>query len=159
MGWSSGRSTSLPASKRAPARTRATRWGALTTRQRAWAASMSLNAIASPAAFEPGPLVTLVRCRTVAKVDSIVILSAQNDHVCELLVCVADGVGDVAGQHGRVALETRGVGVSRWGLRAVMARRSPRASARAWRRRLLSVSSSRWSVPDFIDTDLGCQVG
>jgi hypothetical protein len=32
---------------------------------------MSLNAIASPAAREPGPLVTLVRWRTVAKVDSI----------------------------------------------------------------------------------------
>jgi len=32
---------------------------------------MSLNAIASPARREPGPLVTLVRCRTVANVDSI----------------------------------------------------------------------------------------
>src|SRR3954468_11492339 len=50
---------------------RATRCGALTARQRCWAASMSLNAIARPAALEPGPLVTLVRCRTVAKVDSI----------------------------------------------------------------------------------------
>jgi hypothetical protein len=65
------RSTSLPFLKTAPARTRATRWGALTARQRAWAASMSLNAMASPAAFEPGSLVTLVRWRTVAKVDSI----------------------------------------------------------------------------------------
>ena len=27
--------------------------------------------MASPAAFEPGPFVTFVRCRTVAKVDSI----------------------------------------------------------------------------------------
>ena len=45
--------------------------GALTARQRSWAASISLNAIASPAAREPGPRVTLVRCRTVAKVDSI----------------------------------------------------------------------------------------
>ncbi len=35
---SSGRSMSLPFSKRAPARTRATRWGAFTARQRAWAA-------------------------------------------------------------------------------------------------------------------------
>src|SRR5215204_4314124 len=69
-GWV-GRSTSLPRSNRAPARTRATRWGAFTARQRVWAASMSLNAIARPAAFDPGPLVTLVRCRTVAKVDSI----------------------------------------------------------------------------------------
>jgi len=32
-------------------------------RQRAWAASMSLNAMARPVAREPGPLVTLVRCR------------------------------------------------------------------------------------------------
>jgi hypothetical protein len=30
-----------------------------------------LNAIASPAAREPGPLVTFVRCRTVEKVDSM----------------------------------------------------------------------------------------
>jgi hypothetical protein len=36
---------------------------------------MSLNTIASPAAREPGPLVTLVRSRTVEKVDSIVISS------------------------------------------------------------------------------------
>ena len=32
---------------------------------------MSLNAIATPAAREPGPLVTRCRSRTVAKVDSI----------------------------------------------------------------------------------------
>jgi hypothetical protein len=57
--------------KVAPARTRATRWGAFTARQRSCAASISLNAMASPAAREPGHLVTLVRCRTVAKVDSI----------------------------------------------------------------------------------------
>src|SRR6266536_2810515 len=55
------RSTRRPLSKRAPARTSATSWGALTARHRAWAASMSLNAMARPAAFEPGPLVTLVR--------------------------------------------------------------------------------------------------
>jgi hypothetical protein len=36
---------------------------------------MSLNAIASPAAREPGPLVTFVRSRTVENVDSIVICS------------------------------------------------------------------------------------
>src|SRR5450756_927210 len=54
---SSGRSTSLPFLKVAPARTRATRWGALTARQRCWADSMSLNAMATPAAREPGPLV------------------------------------------------------------------------------------------------------
>ena len=40
---------------------------------------MSLNAIANPATREPGPLVTLVRCRTVAKVDSIGIGRAQMD--------------------------------------------------------------------------------
>ena len=39
---SSGRSTSLPFSNFAPARTSATRWGALTARQRDWAASISL---------------------------------------------------------------------------------------------------------------------
>jgi hypothetical protein len=41
-------------------------------RQQAWADSMSLNAIATPAAREPGPpLVTHCRSLTVAKVDSI----------------------------------------------------------------------------------------
>jgi hypothetical protein len=66
----SGRS-SLPFSNFAPARTRATRWGALTARQWAWADSMSLKAIATPAAREPGPLVTRVGSLTVAKVYSI----------------------------------------------------------------------------------------
>ena len=42
----------------ARARTSATRWGALTARHRVCAHSMSLNAIATPAAPEPGPLVT-----------------------------------------------------------------------------------------------------
>jgi hypothetical protein len=32
---------------------------------------MSLNAVATPAAREPGPLVTRCRSRTVAKVDSM----------------------------------------------------------------------------------------
>jgi hypothetical protein len=68
----------------------------LTARHRRWAASISLNAIASPAAFEPGPLVTLVRCRTVAKVDSIVILSFSFDHGCELGCRVGDSVLDAA---------------------------------------------------------------
>jgi hypothetical protein len=67
---STGRSMSLPFSNTAPARTRATRCGAFTARQRASAASISLNAIASPAAREPGTLVTLLLKRTVAKVDS-----------------------------------------------------------------------------------------
>ena len=43
----------------------------MTARQRDWADSMSLKAMASPAAREPGPLVTFVRWRTVANVDSI----------------------------------------------------------------------------------------
>src|ERR1700722_15648265 len=43
---STGRSMSLPFSNTAPARTRATRCGAFTARQRASAASINLNAIA-----------------------------------------------------------------------------------------------------------------
>jgi hypothetical protein len=49
----------------------ATRRGPLTARQQSWAESMSLNAIARSAALDLGPLVTLVRSRTVANVDSI----------------------------------------------------------------------------------------
>ena len=66
-----GRLTSLPRWKVAPARTRATRFGAFTVRHRDCAALITLNAIARPAAREPGPLVTLLRCRMVAKVDSM----------------------------------------------------------------------------------------
>ena len=45
----------LPFSNFAPSRTGATRWGALTARQWAWADSMSLKATATPAARElPG---------------------------------------------------------------------------------------------------------
>ena len=51
----------LASFERAPARTRATRWGALTARQRAWAASMSLNAMAKPVALESGPRQDAVR--------------------------------------------------------------------------------------------------
>ena len=43
----------------------------MTARHRSCADSMSLNAMARPAVREPGPLVILVRCLTVAKVDSI----------------------------------------------------------------------------------------
>ena len=82
--------------KVAPARTRATRWGAFTARQRSCADSISLNAIARPAAREPGPLVTLVRCRTVAKVDSIVILSLKGGRGCDLGCFVEDSVLDEA---------------------------------------------------------------
>jgi hypothetical protein len=55
-----------------------------------------LNAMAMPAAFDPGPLVILLRFRTVAKVDSIVILSFGLGHGCDLRVCVEDGVADAA---------------------------------------------------------------
>jgi hypothetical protein len=43
----------------------------VTARRLACADAMSLNAMATPAARVPGPLVTRVRKRTVAKVDSI----------------------------------------------------------------------------------------
>src|ERR1700684_3841351 len=68
---SPGRSTSLPLTKTAPARTRATRCGALTARHRSWRDSISLKPMATAAAREPGPLVILVRCLTVANLDSI----------------------------------------------------------------------------------------
>jgi hypothetical protein len=41
---------------------------------------MSLNAIANPADREPGPRVIFVRCRTVAKVDSIGFVTGMKDH-------------------------------------------------------------------------------
>jgi hypothetical protein len=41
-------------------------------------------------------LVTFVRWRTVAKVDSIVILSSSFDHGCDLGGRVVDGVVDAA---------------------------------------------------------------
>ena len=68
---SSGRSMRTPFSNFAPALTSATRWAELAARQRCCADSMSLKAIAIPAAREPGPLVTRYRSRTVAKVESI----------------------------------------------------------------------------------------
>ena len=50
--------------------------------------------MARPAALEPGPLVILVRCRTVAKVDSIVILSFCVSQGCDLRRPVVDSVSD-----------------------------------------------------------------
>jgi hypothetical protein len=82
---------------------------------------MSLNAIATPAALEPGPLVTLVLSLTVAKVDSVVISSFQVDHGCDLVGCVVDGVVDASA--GRC-----GAGFSR-GLIVIEERRA----AAAWR--------------------------
>jgi len=113
-GASLGRSISLPRSNLAPARTRATRCGPLTARQRSWAASSSLNAIASPAALEPGPLVTRVRSRTEEKVDS------------RLLCQAAFGV---------VALERFRVGDLRRWWSAHMRRMMTLASSRLWARR------------------------
>jgi hypothetical protein len=57
---------------------------------------MSLNTIASPAARDPGPLVTLVLSRTVENVDSIVIFSPQVDHGCDVGCCVLNTVLHVA---------------------------------------------------------------
>ena len=57
--------------KSGPARTRATRCGPLTARQRPSAASSSLNTIARPASVLPGPLVTLVLARTGEKLLSM----------------------------------------------------------------------------------------
>ena len=68
--FSPGLSMSFPLTKIAPARTRATR-GALTARQRSCADSMSLNAMAARRPVSRAAMATLVRCRTVAKVDSI----------------------------------------------------------------------------------------
>src|SRR5271163_3709446 len=59
-----------------------------------------------PAAREPGPLVTLVRSRTVANVDSIVIWSAGRDSCCDLQVCVVEGVHDVPGDRYWSAVST-----------------------------------------------------
>jgi hypothetical protein len=67
---------------------------------------MSLNAIATPAAREPGPLVTRCRGRTVAKVDSIVIWSALIENGFDLPVCVLDGVVDTAGIRRRMSVST-----------------------------------------------------
>jgi hypothetical protein len=55
-GWpfSPGRSTSFPLMNVAPAGTSATRWGALTARQRSCADSMSFRAMAWPAARDAG---------------------------------------------------------------------------------------------------------
>src|SRR6476660_4729758 len=55
---------------------------------------MSLNAIAIPAARAPGPLVILLRLRTVAKVLSIVILSRWQICLSDLAIRVVDGVLD-----------------------------------------------------------------
>ena len=65
-------------------------------RQRSWAASSSLNAIANPRALEPGPLVTRVLARTGEKVDSIGIFRRAKSWLADQQRCVADGVLDAA---------------------------------------------------------------
>jgi hypothetical protein len=52
--------------------------------------------MASPAAREPWPLVTLVRCRTVAKVDSIVIWSPKGEPSGRSQL--AEGFGELAAE-------------------------------------------------------------
>lgn len=74
---------------------------------------------------------------------SWVILSYRDDHGFEMVFCDVDCVVDVAVQHGPTTLETGGLGVSRRGPSGLAVRLSPRASARAWRSRLLSTSSWR----------------
>src|SRR6478609_2476901 len=105
---------SFPFLNLAPARTRATRWGALTARQRACADSMSLHACAIPAAREPGPLVTRCRSRTVAKVDSIAF--RVGEHIAQRFPEPQCAVGD--GEH-RGAHPLRPDGLNRSVLTAV----------------------------------------
>jgi hypothetical protein len=47
-----------------------TRWGAFTARHRCWADSTSLKTMARAPVLGPAPRVTLLRSRTVEKVDS-----------------------------------------------------------------------------------------
>jgi hypothetical protein len=83
-GASLGRSTSLPLSNLAPARTSATRCGPLTARHRCSAASSSLNTIANPACLLPGPLVTRVRARTGENVLSMGLVTGMKGRGCRL---------------------------------------------------------------------------
>src|SRR5580693_4223625 len=91
--------------KVAPARTRATRWGAFTQRQRSCAASMSLKAMARPAAREPGPLVTLVRCLTMAKADSIGLAVRK---CARVLMGLGGPMGEFGLRRGRADLRSAG---------------------------------------------------
>ena len=99
--------------------------------------------MAIPAAREPGPLVILLRFRTVAKVDSIVILSRSSIHLPELGFRVVDGVVDVLAdgrwwwvQQGPIVIGSRRV-------RGGVSRSWPRAWA-SWRRSCwFSSASSR----------------
>jgi putative transposase len=81
--------------------------------------------------------------RIIYTTNAVVILSHQDDQARELLLCVVNSVVDVSVHGIRTGAETGGLGVSRDGWPERVTRRSPRASARASRSRLLSVSSSR----------------
>ena len=71
----------------------------------------------SPAAREPGPLVTLVRCRTVAKVDSIGFGSPQVHPVLARTVIerqqLVEVVGDLRGGPGELRAVGRVEGLHR----------------------------------------------
>jgi hypothetical protein len=92
--------------RRAAADEGATRCGPLTVHHRSCAASISLNAIASPAAREPGPRMIFVRCQTVAKVDPDRVRDAQMDPVLGQEVVERqqdlEVVGDLRGRFGEL---------------------------------------------------------
>lgn len=75
-GWL-GRSTRRPIWKRAPGRTRVTRWDALTARQRRCAGSTTLKAIATSAAREPEGRLDRVRRARVEPVLGRVVAELQ----------------------------------------------------------------------------------
>ena len=72
----------------------------MTACQRVCADSMSLKAIATPAALEPGPLVTRCRNLTVAKVDSLGVSSSEVDPVLGRVVVERQQHVDVLGDLG-----------------------------------------------------------
>ncbi len=113
---------------------------------------MSLNAIATPAAHESGPLVIRCRSLTVAKVDSIVISRPRGNQACDRAFCrrrcSRRGWGERAagGQQGPIVTELRrafGRGVTATGCPASQS--CPRAWA-SWRR-------SRWFSSQFAVTE------
>src|ERR1700704_1158551 len=75
---------SLPFLNTAPARTSATRWGVLTARHRVCADSMSLNAIATRAAREPGPLVTRWRSLSWRGIHDNAVRSLPEERAAEI---------------------------------------------------------------------------
>ncbi len=93
----SGRSKRWPRSKRAPALTRATRWGAFMARHRCLADSISLKTMARAAVREPAPRVTLLRSRGLLRCG----LRGPRHGVEDLAEAeVGEGGGDVVGAAG-----------------------------------------------------------